>query len=349
MKNEKLYLLIIFIFLLVLFAICHLEYKSYVYSFEDNYKILDISNNNNFSIYSGSTLRFNVRLSDNVKSSNKIYKWSSSNKEIATVDDNGLVKFKKSGDVSISAIYKEEEWNVKVKVYNIKKILVIIGDSRMDHFKDDNGFSSTDRYEVKYSDKISMINDYDRIYVVSLSGMRYNWLSGDGEYKRNNAREYVKDIIHEYENKTDDYVKYDIKLLFNLGINDLNHTYLDTTPSKVALKYLDKLEEYMNNDWSSEVINNISLNMVTLFPIQDTQASCYFPGRYDKDTIEFNNEIKSSSKYNVCDAYSDVGFNDKSFRKRNDKDCANRDGLHFSPEFNKKELYNYLINVCAND
>jgi hypothetical protein len=155
-------------------------------------------------------------------------------------------------------------------------------------------------------------------------------------------------IIKEYEDKTNGNLKYDIKIMVNLGVNDLSKKYLkDDTASEVAMKYLDKFDSLMNGEWKSNVINKISLNVITLFPVNDEMIDCYFPGRYNKDVIEFNKTIINNSKYKVCDAYNDLKFKDIYFRQRSDKSCATRDGLHFTKEFNKNILYPYLINVCS--
>ena len=178
--------------------------------------------------------------------------------------------------------------------------------------------------------------------------MRYNWLAGIDEYKDKNASMYVSNIIREYERKTSDIYKYNIKILFNLGVNDLNHRYLQNDkPTDVALKYLNELNNLMEKEWNSNILNSVSLNIITLFPTNDEMTSCYFPGRYNKDIIEFNNTIVSNSRYKVCDAYNDLGFKDDYFRERKTKSCATRDGLHFSPEFNRDILYPYLIE-CFN-
>lgn len=315
---------------------------------EDNVDVIDIVDNNDLSIKNNSKIKLNIKFANIFKSSNNFFDWESSNEDVASVD-NGVVVAKNPGTTTITAKLDNLEIKSKVTVYDIKKVIIIIGDSRMDHFKDDNNFNSTSRYEIKYTDKVSMLSKYDRLYVVSLSGMRYEWFAGLDTYKDNNATNYVKDIISEYEDKTKDTLKYDIKLLFNLGVNDLSHYHLTTTPSEVASKYLSKIDDVMNNEWKSDKIYNISLNMVTLFPVNDEQIKCYFPKRYNEDVIEFNDYITTNSKYTVCDAYNDLDFNDSVFRERTDNaSCATRDGLHFSKEFNTTELYSYLVNVCAN-
>lgn len=312
--------------------------------------VIDMVDDSDLSIKKGDEVKLNINLFDNTLfSGNKLYNWKSSNKDVAIVDD-GYIKTKKSGKTTITAEFNGKIIETNLFVYEVLEIGIIIGDSRMDHFKDDNDFIETNKYEIKYMEKSSLLNNYKRLYVVSLSGMRYNWLAGEDSYEDDNATDYVKDIIGEYEDKTNDTTKYNIKLLFNLGVNDLNHRYLgNDTPSEVAEKYLEKLDSNMHDEWHSDVVNNISLDILTLFPVNDEMTDCYFPGRYNKDVIEFNKYIIDNSKYNVCDAYNEAGFNNESFRKRTDKSCASRDGLHFSEEFNKGELYNYLVNVCGND
>lgn len=348
MKKREVFLgiILIIILLFIVFFVGNLEGTNK--DMEDNVNVIDIVDDSDLSIKNNSKVKLNIKFANIFKSSNNFFDWESSNEDVASVD-NGVVKAKSPGTTTVTAKLDNLEIKTKITVYDIKKVIIIIGDSRMDHFKDDNNFNSTSRYEIKYTDKVSMLSKYDRLYVVSLSGMRYEWFSGDGIYKENNATNYVKDIISEYEDKTKDTIKYDIKLLFNLGVNDLSHYHLTTTPSEVASKYLSKIDDVMNNEWKSDKIYNISLNMVTLFPVNDDQIKCYFPKRYNKDVIEFNDYITTNSKYTVCDAYNDLDFNDLVFRERFDNaSCATRDGLHFSKEFNTTELYSYLVNVCAN-
>ncbi len=316
-----------------------------------NYSINEVEmlNNENLILKNGSNIKLNISLFDNFKLSiNKVYKWISSNQDICSVNNDGVVYAKSPGITYITARRNNDIIKTKVTVYDTKNILIIVGDSRMDNFKDDNKFISTSNYEVKYTEKPSLLSDFERIYVVSLSGMRYNWLVGEDGYQDNNATLYVKDIIEEYENKTNDIYNYNIKILFNLGVNDLNHKYLgNDSPAYISEKYITKLKDIMNNEWKSDIINNISLNMVTLLPVEDSQVSCYFTGRKNSDVIEFNEFTKNEYDGVVCDAYNDLDINKNSFRERTDKDCANRDGLHFSKKFNREVLYPYLINVCG--
>ena len=313
-----------------------------------NIRNVEMNNNDIISLKIGDDLKFNIYDEYTGKINiNNLYKWSSSNTDVLSVDG-GTAKAKLPGTSIIKAKFGSKTIKTNVNVYDIKDIIIVVGDSRFDHFKDDNEFIKTDDYVVKYKNTVSVLNKIDKIYIVSLSGMRYNWLAGLNEYKDNNANIYVSNIIREYEKKTNNISKYNIKILFNLGVNDLNHRYLQNDkPTDVALKYLNKLNNLMENDWNSNILNNISLNIITLFPTDDEMTSCYFPGRYNKDVIEFNNAIVSNSRYKVCDAYNDLGFKDDYFRERKNKSCATRDGLHFSPEFNRDILYPYLIE-CFN-
>lgn len=310
---------------------------------------VNMENNQNISLKVGDKIKYNIYDGlPNKFGIDKLYKWSSSNDNVAVIENSGIIKAKTPGTSTVSAKLGNKIIKTNVNVYDIKDIIIVVGDSRFDHFKDDNNFIETDNYEVKYKNTVSVLNKVDRIYVVSLSGMRYNWLAGLDEYKDKNANVFVSDIIHEYEEKTSKTVKYNIKIMFNLGVNDLNHRYLlDDKPSNVALKYLNELNKLMENEWSSNIINDISLNIITLFPTDDEMNACYSSLRYNIDVIEFNNTIITNSKYKVCDAYNDLGFRDDFFRERNDKSCASRDGLHFSPEFNRDILYPYLID-CFN-
>ena len=105
----------------------------------------------------------------------------------------------------------------------------------------------------------------------------------------------------------------------------------------------------MNNEWSSDIIDKISLNMITLLPIQDEQVKCYSNVRYNKYVIEFNEYTRNNYQGKICDIYNDLKFNDNVFReKAGHESCATRDGLHFSKEFNTKDLYSYIINYCSN-
>lgn len=215
----------------------------------------------------------------------------------------------------------------------------------MDNFKDDNKFQETDNYEIKYKDKETTFSPYERIYVVSLSGMEYDWFYGQGKYKNNNATKYVQNIIEQYASKTTETTNYEIKILFNLGVNDIK----SKSAQEIAQKYLETIDERLNNQWANSKINKITLNMVTLFPIQDEQIKCHFPGRYNKTVIEFNQYIQNNYQGTICDAYNDLKFTDESFRtSTTNQSCATRDGLHFSKEFNTQVLYPYLINYCAN-
>ena len=350
MKKRDLLILIILIVIIVLFGYITIRFNSLKEEIDNNIIVIDMVDNNNLSLKKDTKIKLNINLFDNnLISGNKLYKWKSSDKDIATVDGDGFLETKKSGKTIISEEFNCNIIKTNLIVYDVLDIAIIIGDSRMDHFKDDNNFNETDKYEVKYLEKSSMLSNYNKLYVVSLSGMRYNWLAGEDEYRDNNATKYVEKIIKEYEDKTNDTTKYNIKLLFNLGVNDLNHSYLgNDSPGYVAEKYLEKLDDNMHNAWNSNIINNISLNIVTLFPVNDEMTDCYFKGRYNKDVEEFNQYMLDNSKYTVCDAYNEINFTEDVFRERNDKSCATRDGLHFSEEFNRKELYNYLVNVCAN-
>ena len=314
----------------------------------NNITTIDMVDNNNLQLVVDDVIKLKAHVSRKFTDNNTSYNWVSSNNEVATVSREGIVKTKKSGSSVITASIGNELIKINLTVYDIKNIIIMVGDSRMDNFKDDNNFMETNKYEVKYKYG-GMLDNFKKLYVVSLSGMRYDWLAGIGQYKNANATNYVRDIILHYEDITDEYDKYNIKILFNLGVNDLNHRYLDTDVKDVSLKYLDKLNKLMANEWNSDIINKISLNIVTLFPVNDKQIGCYFPGRYNRDVIEFNKEMVKNSSYTVCDAYNDLDFNDSVFRERLDnKSCSNRDGLHFSSSFNTDVLYSYLVDVCAN-
>ena len=335
-------LLVLVLFIFTTFLLDSNKSSKYIRS-------VDIENNHNISLQVGEEVKYKIHNGLlNKVGIDKVYNWSSKNNDVVDVNNNGIVKAKIPGTATIYAKFGNKTIKSNVIVYDVKDILIVVGDSRFDHFKDDNEFEKTGDYVVKYKNTISVLNKIDKIYIVSLSGMRYNWLAGLDEYKDKNANIYVSNIIREYEKKTNNISKYNIKILFNLGVNDLNHRYLQNDkPTDVALKYLNKLNNLMENDWNSNILNNISLNIITLFPTDDEMTSCYFPGRYNKDVIEFNNTIVSNSRYKVCDAYNDLGFKDDYFRERKNKSCATRDGLHFSPEFNRDILYPYLIE-CFN-
>lgn len=348
MGKIYLHLGIVLIIFLCIFSFTIKNSNSLIIDKDNNLAGVDMIDGNYLSIENNSKIKFNITIENKFKTNNNEYIWESSNKEIADVNNLGEVTALNPGNTIIYAKLNNKIKKIYLTVYEVREIVIIIGDSRMDHFKDDNNFLSTNDYEVKYKNG-GLKDKFERLYVVSLSGMRYNWLAGEDNYKVNNATKYVKDIINNYEDKTNDTVKYNIQLLFNLGVNDLNHNYLDTSAQKVALKYLELLNYNMNNIWNSDIINNINLKMVTLFPINDKQVGCYFSGRYNEDVEEFNQTIKKNSKYIVCDAYNDLDFNDNVFRERYDNaSCATRDGLHFSLEFNKEVLYPYLVNICAN-
>ena len=347
MKKSK---IILACLVIIIFVIDVVLYKGVDNtSISDNTQVIDMIDEGNLNLKQGEDTKLSITFSDQINLEvNNFYKWSSSDSSVCTVDDNGIVHAKKAGEAYIKAKWQGKTIKTKVTVYDIKSILIVVGDSRMDNFKDDNNFMDTSKYEVKYIEKTSLISNFEKMFVVSLSGMRYNWLAGENDYKDDNATKYVEEIIKEYEEKTNNIHKYDIKILFNLGVNDLEHKYLkDDSPAYIASKYLHKLDNIMNNEWKSDIINNIDLNMITLFPVNDEQVECYFPGRYDKDIVEFNNYIKSEYKGSVCDAYNDLDFNANVFRPRSDKTCASRDGLHFSKEFNQEKLYPYLVNDCA--
>lgn len=317
---------------------------------DNNNTIVEIVDDNNLKIKTNEQITLNVKIADIFKTSNKIFKWKSTDEEVAEVDANGVVTTKKAGTTYIKCQLNDKTIKTKLTVYEKKKIVIVVGDSRMDDFKDDNNFESTDKYEIKYTDQKNILSTYERFYVVSLSGMYYDWLVGNGYFKDENATKYVKKIIKEYEDKTDEYTKYEIKILFNLGVNDLKESHFQsTTPSDVAKKYLTTLEEILNNEWSSETIERISLNMITLLPIQDEQIKCHFPGRYNKFVTEFNEYIKNNYQGEICDIYNDLEFTDDVFRDRPGKEsCSIKDGLHFSKKFNTEKLYPYLTNYCAN-
>lgn len=341
MKYIKMILLFVFLILvLFIFTVLLNTNKSSKYI-----RSVNMENNQNISLKVGDKIKYNIYDGWlNKFGIDKLYKWSSSNDNVAVIENSGIIKAKTPGTSTVSAELGNKTIKANVSVYDIKDILIVVGDSRFDHFKDDNEFDKTENYEVKYKNTTSVLNKLNRIYIVSLSGMRYNWLAGLDQYKDKNANKYVSNIIQEYEKKTNNISKYNIKILFNLGVNDLNHRYLQNDkPTDIALKYLNELNNLMENEWSSNIINNISLNIITLFPTDDEMTSCYHPGRYNKDVIEFNDAIISNSRYKVCDAYHDLEFRDDYFREKKSKSCANRDGLHFSPEFNRDILYPYLI------
>lgn len=349
MKKSKFWIIVILIILVVSSIYFTNKFDVFNSKSYDNITTIDMLHNRTLSIEDKDKVKLNIKLSNDFPvSSNKFYTWKSSNKKVAIVDNNGIIQAKNAGTTTITAKFNNKTIKTKLTVYKIKQVIIVVGDSRMDHFKDDNEFKTTSKYEIKYAEKSGLLSNINRFYVVSLSGMRYNWLAGEDNYKDKSATKYVKEIINEYEDKTNDTIKYNIKILFNLGVNDLANKYLDTPASDVANKYLNKLDENMNNEWKSNKINKISLNMITLFPVRDKMIDCYFPGRYNKDVIEFNNTIKKNSKYPVCDAYNDLDFKDEVFRERHGNDtCATRDGLHFTKEFNKDILYPYLVDVCA--
>lgn len=354
MKSKKILLILITICIILIFLIVINNYikKTNIINFQidNNNTIIEIADNNNLRIKNNEQIKLNVKIADIFKTSNKIFNWESSNEEVAEVNSEGLITTKKTGITHINCRLKNKKITTKLTVYENKQIVIVVGDSRMDHFKDDNEFESTDKYEVKYTDKKSLLSNYERLYVVSLSGMRHNWLVGEGEYKEKNATEYVKKIIKEYEEKTTETTKYEIKILFNLGVNDLTDKHLENTnPNEVAKKYLTTLEKNLNNEWSSKIIKDISLNIITLLPVRDYQVKCHFPGRHNEYVIEFNEYIKNNYQGKICDIYNDLEFKDNIFRERNGyENCSTRDGLHFSKEFNKEKLYPYLTNYCAN-
>lgn len=348
MNNKKLVILILFV--LIIIGIVDFHIVSNKDNKNSSVRSVEMIKDKELSIKHGDSIQLNIYSSDLVKiNTNKFYKWSSSNEDVAYVDEDGIIRTNKAGTTTIEAKSNGKTIKNTLDVYDIKDIVIVVGDSRMDYFKDDNNFKQTSRYEIKYTDNKSILSNIDRLYVVSLSGMRYEWLAGENIYKKNNATNYVRDIIEDYEEKTNANRKYNIKIMFNLGVNDLAHKYLqDDTPSEVADKYLEKIDSLMDNEWHSNIINQISLNMITLFPVNDQMVDCYFPGRYNKDVIEFNETIIENSKYTVCDAYKEIGFKESYFRERtSNKECATRDGLHFSSKFDKDILYPYLIQVCA--
>lgn len=352
LKRFLILLSVIFVILIVITFLSLYIKRTNVINFqlEENNAIVEVVDSNNLRVKTNEKLKLNVKIADIFKTSNKIFKWESTNEEVATVDDNGLVTTKKAGITSIICRLKDKVIETRLTVYDEKKIVILVGDSRMDHFKDDNNFNETNRYEIKYTDKKGILPMYERFYVVSLSGMRYNWLVGSDKYRDDNATKYVRQIIKEYEEKNNETTNYEIKILFNLGVNDLTDEYLgNDTPSEVAQKYLTSLEKNMNNEWSSDVIDKISLNIITLLPVFDSQVKCYFPGRYNKYVVEFNDYIKNNYQGKICDIYNDIEFSYDTFRERyGNNSCATRDGLHFTEEFNTQELYPYLVNYCAN-
>ena len=221
----------------------------------------------------------------------------------------------------------------------------------MVHLSLDNNFSKTDTAAITYTTNKKLLAGYSKIYIVAINGMGYDWFVGNDTYHDNNATSYVKDIIDEYAKKSSDINKYNIKLLFNLGVNDMTESNLKRnkkSPSEIARDYVTKINSVMSSEWQNKKINSISLNMVTLFPTQDEQLKCYYSLRSNSSVKEFNNVIKKESKNTVCDAYNDLDFNDESFRERDGNNtCSLRDGLHFDSKFNKETIYPYLVSKCS--
>jgi hypothetical protein len=182
-KYKKLIGLILFaLFVLIIFSYKEIEKDNEISSI----KTVEMINDKELSLQNNSNIKFEIYSSNLLKINNNVfYKWTSSNESVATVDDEGVVKVNKAGTTTIIAKSKSKTLKTIINAYDIKKIAIVVGDSRMDHFKDDNKFSETSRYEIKYIDNNSILSDIDRLYVVSLSGMRYNWLAGEDDYKDN--------------------------------------------------------------------------------------------------------------------------------------------------------------------
>lgn len=313
---------------------------------------IDMSNEDNIALKVKNKDSFYIPLSDifgiNVS---RFYKFNSSNKRVVKVNHNGEIESVSPGVSTVTASFLGNKLKTKVTSYDVQDILIIVGDSRMVHLSLDNDFSKTDRDAVTYTTNKKLLYGYSKVYIVAINGRRYDWFAGLGEYESDNAISYVKDIISEYAEKTSDIHKYNIKLLFNLGVNDMAKYNLedkDESPSEVARDYVKKINSVMDNEWKNEKINNISLNMVTLFPVQDEQLKCYYKERSNKSVKEFNNVIKKEYKNTVCDAFNDISFNDDVFREREgDNTCSLRDGLHFDAKFNKDTIYPYLVSKCS--
>ena len=172
------------------------------------------------TLYVNETIRINTIIIPS-NATNKTLKWSSSNNEIATVE-NGVVKALKKGTVTIKVYDSEEKIYDQIDLEVLKPIInvlpneiTIIGDSRM------VGLCGYKWYKEESGTCIAK------------TSMGYNWL--------------IDTALSEVNKLSDNKKK---NIVVNLGVNDLGH--ID--------KYIDKYRELSNGLWKNYHIFLLSVN-----------------------------------------------------------------------------------------
>ena len=84
MKKRDLLILIILIVIIVLFGYITIRFNSLKEEIDNNIIVIDMVDNNNLSLKKDTKIKLNINLFDNnLISGNKLYKWKSSDKDIA--------------------------------------------------------------------------------------------------------------------------------------------------------------------------------------------------------------------------------------------------------------------------
>ena len=178
--------------------------------------------------------------------------------------------------------------------------IIIIGDSRMELIENDR----------------DTLNVPNNIIFKARSGARMYWLN----------KVAMPWLRKQLDNKNK---KYKYRVLFNLGVNDLNS---DLEPNIIAKDYLKFYKRIIFEN------QDVNFYFLSVNPIDEKTINNFFINqkRTNKKIEEFNNyfmnNIKGFNNISYCDSYNTLNINFY-------------DGLHFDFETNKTIL-NYLINVC---
>ena len=184
---------------------------------------------------------------------NKTVTWSSSNSDVATVDNSGVVTFKNLGFASITATVegKSASYNVTVK----KKAIIIVGASQVVRMK-----KNVSSYDSSY-------NHYDvddnTLKIIALSGTGFGYQVGAGWTQ-------IENFIKNYANEKSYYEFY---IYFPIAGNDVLKFSCDNiTPSNsTIIQYMEKINQKIQS-----VKNNsyqVKAYVVSVQPVNPAQAN----------------------------------------------------------------------------